>query len=238
MQLPARVQTRSVWLARLTPEGELPPEEPPPLAGDSWPAPAPRSGSASGIADQLEAPEPGVSRPVRVRRWPAVLVVLILAGGAAGAIAWWARGGSERRPPVAVAPDAPAVVRIAAADAAPAPAIVIDAAAPPATADASPPTPAPAQRDKERERDAQRRDEIARHLAVAEAAYRVGPAKKLRQLTEANFVLDLDKHHPRANFLAGDALIHYGDRSRGCAFLRKARGVAQARERMTEAGCK
>jgi serine/threonine-protein kinase len=234
---------RSGWVAQLTPDGEAPVEPPAPhlTPGAAWELP--RSQPVSGIADGLE-PEvpPGTSRPVRVRRWP-IAAGLAVALAIAGAVGWIAsrRGaaasgsgsvtgsGSTRDPEVAATVEpvdaAPAaVVAVVPADAASAG--TNDAAGFAAVAD----------RSGAAERAERRREEIAEHLAAAEKAHRAG--RPLLQQAEADAVLELDRRHPRANFLFGDALIQAKDLTNGCAYLKRARGVAAARARMAEAGCK
>jgi hypothetical protein len=241
MQLPAAGSGKSGWVPGLTPDGELAPVQPPaPLevAGASW-GQAPRSQPVSGIADGLEPdePPPGMSRLVVVRpRWP-IAVGVVAALAAAGIIGWKASrsaSGSGSRSAAAVSDAAVVVVAPAPSDAAPRS----------VAADASPAHPEQALTEGERAsrddtaavRAERRKKEIAEHLAEAEKAFRA--KRPLLQQAAADAVLALDKRHPRANFLFGDALVQAKDLTNGCAYLKRARGVAAAKARMAEVGCK
>jgi len=241
MQLPARPAsgTHSLWLARLSEQGEADPEAPPPLItqGGGWgvaPAPPDPTG-ATGLADGLE-PETGASRPVQIRRWPVVAALLAAVGGIAVVVAIKARGATASRSDSRTASLADALATVVErVDAAPAPVPTPDAAsgsaAPPPDAgvDAAP----RGKPDPDVGRD--RRREIAQHLAAAEAGHTTH--NRLKQMTEADEVLHLDARNSRANFLFGDALVQAGDLANGCSYLKRARGAA-ARTRFTEAGCK
>jgi hypothetical protein len=256
MQLPQSLPPRapgssghSAWLARLTEEGDAPAEPPAPLIepGAAWslPAlPAPLS-AATSIADQLEPHAPtGLSRPVRIRRWPIVAGLIAVAGGVAVAVALArsGRGGTSRRTSGRADAMAHAVEAV---DARPAPvdaAVVVVAdppdAAPPTTVDAAPPPPDASAADRAAERAAaaeRRRKEIAAHLAEAEVGYKT--KNYLKQQSEADAVLELDSRHSRANFLYGDALLHSRDKINGCKYLARSRSTA-AKALMTETGCK
>ncbi|HRC56188.1 MAG TPA: hypothetical protein PKU97_09710, partial [Kofleriaceae bacterium] len=76
---------------------------------------------------------------------------------------------------------------------------------------------------------------LRKHLAAAEAARRAG--NFIRQLTEADFALELSPREPRARFLAADALIQSGDLTKGCKYLSRLR-TAEARQRAQDAGCR
>jgi serine/threonine protein kinase len=242
----------SVWLARLSDEGDAPPQAEPlytPRGGWGLPAAEPSAQGASAqvpsagasstsmLADRLE-PTTGLSRPVHVRRWPLVGAGLAVVGVAAVIIALQTRGSDAKR---AGGGDPPRVANgVEPRDAAIAP------PPPPATPDAAPtvvpvalPDAAPRSPDSTTaaaaERERKRREQIAAHLAAAEAGY--AAHNRLKQMTEADEVLHLDRSHPRANFLFGDALVQARDLTNGCAYLKKSRSRA-AKERMAEVGCK
>ena len=237
MQLPvAGSGGKSGWVAGLTPDGELPPVQPDaPLhaPGASW-ADAPRSQPVSGIAEGLEPDRPptGASRPVLIRRrWP-IAAGVVAALATAGVIAWSASrsaSGSDSRSATPPALDA-VPVAVAPPDAAPlAPILGPPDAAPGSTTDDDAAAAAAARAERKKK-------EIAEHLAEAEKAHRA--KRPLLQQAAADAVLALDKRHPRANFLFGDALVQAKDLTNGCAYLKRARGIAAAKARMAEVGCK
>jgi serine/threonine protein kinase len=240
--------THSVWLARLSADGDPSPEAPSEALvtpGGGWGMPGAQSDAGasasalSGIAGRLE-PESGASVPVQIRRWPILAAgVAALVGVVAVALAMRGGRGETAARASAAGPLANVVER---GDAAASP-LPVPVAAP--AADASPlreppdasvatarvpdRTPPP---DGGGER---RRRELADHLAAAEAAFR--GKNQLKQMAEAEAVLELDRRHARANFLFGEALVRAGDAASGCAYLKKSR-TAAARAVMAEARCK
>jgi len=79
------------------------------------------------------------------------------------------------------------------------------------------------------------RARIAAHLGAAESARKAG--NSLKQIAEADSALRLDAKNRRAAYLLGDALVKSGDKARGCSYLRKARSLREARERLADANC-
>ena len=176
--------------------------------------------------------------PVRIRRWPILVAgVAALAGVVAVALAM--RGGGDTAARASAAGPLANVVERADAAASPLP---VPVAAPPADASPAPALPdagaatarvpdrTPPDGGAER-----RRRELADHLAAAEAAFR--GKNQLKQMAEAEAVLELDRRHARANFLFGEALVRAGDAASGCTYLKKSR-TAAARAVMAEARCK
>jgi hypothetical protein len=76
---------------------------------------------------------------------------------------------------------------------------------------------------------------LTKHLAAAESARRSG--NRLRQLAEAEAVLDRDARHTRARFLAGEALLETGDAVNGCKYLRRASKISEARALLSSGRC-
>jgi serine/threonine protein kinase len=248
MVLPPRdgPSSHSTFLAPLTEEGEPPPEPATrTLMGTGWTDPGamtPTASPVSGIAARLEpdladdAPPDGASRPVRIRRWPLLAGLAAVVGGGLVVLAI-KRGGAtaSRNGPGSGEALASAVERDDARPAAGAPDAAVPTMPMPDAAPARPAVdaarrPAPdEQAQAERER---RRREIAAHLAAAENA-----SNPLKQMAEAEAVLDLDPRNSRANYLFGDALIKSKDLTNGCSYLKRSRSKA-ARVRMAEAGCK
>ncbi len=152
------------------------------------------------------------------------LAVVLLAGGLALVATLGGRSGSAPQPTAAEA--APIVA---------APGPPADAARPARPVDAgldAAPAPAPAVRDHPKMADPR----VAQHLAAAEQARRDG--KTLKQIAEADSALRLDRHSRQAAYLLGDGLLTSGDKVRGCRYLARARGLARARQRYRNAGCK
>jgi eukaryotic-like serine/threonine-protein kinase len=258
MQLPASLPPgargagssgHSAWLARLTEEGNAPADPPPgPLIepGAAWSLPGVAlQSAATSIADQLEPSAPtGLSRPVRIRRWPMVAGLIAIAGGVAVAVALARGGGTSRRTSGsadalahAVEPVDARAADLPATDAAIAVVVRADAAIVVAVADAAPrPDADPAAAADRAAAAAERRKrEIAQHLAAAELGYKA--KNYLKQQSEADEVLQLDPRNARANFLVGDALIRSRDKVNGCKYLARSRSSA-AKALMAEAGCK
>ena len=76
---------------------------------------------------------------------------------------------------------------------------------------------------------------IAEHLAAADEAYRAG--NYLKQLTEAQTVLDLDRTNPRALFLKVDGEIKGKDFERACKDLRALGRTPVAHDLAQRANC-
>jgi serine/threonine-protein kinase len=170
--------------------------------------------------------------------WLAAAAVAIAA--AAVAIALVGRGGDPAEParqPVAAGPATDAAATVAAdsptapgspADAGPADAGPTDAG----PADARPR--APADRDGP-PAAARRRARVARHLSRASEARRSG--NTLKEIAELDAALKLAPRNREAAYRLGSALLRSGDKTRGCRYLQRARGLAKAAARAREAGC-
>ncbi|MBP6628215.1 MAG: protein kinase [Kofleriaceae bacterium] len=211
----ARLPTRSVWvdtagLARAGAAEAVTVGLRPPAATEAPPA----------------SPSLGWSRPMRVRpRWVLPVIGLIGLAGLVAGVRW-----SLRDPATPGLPARAAVPADAAADGAIEVAAVPVDAAPPI--DAGPP-------DRGAGDAAPRRDDraadVQAHLARADQARRQG--NRLRQLSEADAALALDRRSVQARYLMGDALIAAGDLATGCQYLARARALAAARARAQQAGC-
>jgi len=127
-------------------------------------------------------------------------------------------------------------------DAATAAATPMDAAVVVAVHDAA--TPAAADAATQRRRRPHRRTTVdAKRLAAIRAhlsAARIARASNntLRQMAEADAVLDLAPNNRMAAYFKGDALLRSGDKANGCRYLHRARVLKQARRRYIGGGCR
>jgi eukaryotic-like serine/threonine-protein kinase len=96
--------------------------------------------------------------------------------------------------------------------------VVVDAPLPPDTAIADAAI-AAAPPDARVVRPTPKDPKLEEHLRNAEEALRT--KNLMRQLTQADLALALDKRNPRAKYLYGDALIKYGQTDKGCRYLRE-----------------
>jgi serine/threonine-protein kinase len=146
------------------------------------------------------------SLPVHNRRRGLVLVIGLLAVGVLGAAVVVAASRPTSR---STSPAAPLDAALGAADAPPPDAqvvaAVVDAAAPPP--------------DVRVVRPNLKDPRLEEHLRNAEEALRA--RNLMRQLTQADLALALDKRNARAKYLYGDALIKYGQTDKGCRYLRE-----------------
>ena len=192
--------------------------------------------SASRASSTITAQTRAHGRGARARLIALTVAIAVL-GAAALGLGLWRRSVASSdpaaAPPVAAAAALPPVLPpthepIAAA------APRADAAPAPARDEATRAPPAPAGDGVSEARRARKRD-VARHLAAAEDARRQG--NRLKQMAEADSALQLERGNRQAAFLLGDALLAGGDEENACKYLRRARGLSQARTALRRANC-
>jgi serine/threonine-protein kinase len=218
-------------------------------------------GSAAPPASSVQTAQTRAHAGGAQRRMLALTAAVVVLGAAALGLALWSRttaGGATPAQPaspaalaqVARAAAAPATDEPAAptpAPAAPAAPAAINGAAPGANPGPAPATPgsaagdraqpasAPASGEDEDEERRSRKRDVARHLAAAEGARR--QSNRLKQIAEADSALRLEPGNRQAAFLLGDALLASGDEDNACKYLRRARGLTQARAALRRASC-